>query len=249
MTNDPENSKAKTATDDLVKKTQDTQHRASVRKHMDNGGNPALIATNQTADGDISHEEREKKEEEKIARAAKLSTKIFKDNLEELNARLNELDDLIRNARDKISALDEALRTGDFEQNEDGSFKNSAVEDAIKAYEQKTGKKLDRNDIDAVITAVLWAKDQEEQNIIEWNAERGAVEKKIEDFKNDNTRENTTLSDIDIADTSKPLIKTNVDMTQCFNCAVQGIDEIKTEIELEKIEEFTFEDNIGGLNI
>lgn len=99
--------------------------------------------------------EKKRKEQKKFARDA-----------QDLDEYLDQIADIIAALRNqlaeqldllgRINDMIDGLKRGELpEQNPDGSFADKGVEAKLQAYEKRTGKKLDRNDPDAVANALL----------------------------------------------------------------------------------------------
>ncbi len=231
--------------DKLAKEVQDKQFNAAQRLQMGLGENNALIAVYQTAESNLTPEQKKKKEEEALKRALKTSSKLIK-RMAELDAQIAELQEHIDRLRDEakilqnhIDALQDALDNQDFGLDEDGQLKNKAAERAVAAYEKRNGRKLDRNDIDAITHVLLFTQEQTRQELSLKNAEieektrerdqlqqqrtnleqdaDATLQKATPQQQNSLIQENAALANTQAANITDQEKKTEIDRAQGFN--------------------------------
>lgn len=139
-------------------------------------GNATHAAHRQTGSAAKREEERRK-----FTRAMHAALK----RLDDINNRIGELDNEIAQHQRNIGVIDRMIQelqaNGELEVNEDGTLKNDEYERLRKEYEERTGKKLDPNDPEALMIA-LQEQRRWEQKQLDWkeNERKGLEEEKNE---------------------------------------------------------------------
>lgn len=94
----------------------------------------------------------ERKREAALRRAINDALERMDQQLAAIDLRRGEIAEMLQGAEDVI----ETINNGEaVELDDDGTLKNKAAEKALKEFEKRTGKKVDRNDPDAVLEALI----------------------------------------------------------------------------------------------
>lgn len=143
-------------------------------------GSASLISRNQSGGAIAKKKEEERK---RFVRAVHAALR----RLDEINDRLAELDQEIGQHKENINVIDQMIdelqANGELEVNEDGSLKSDEYERQRKAYEKRTGKKLDPNDPDAMIIALMEQRAWEENQLNRKSRERNELEDEKEELE------------------------------------------------------------------
>jgi len=107
--------------------------------------------------------------------------------MEEIDLRLGELDREISQHKANISVIDRMIEeiqaNGELEVNDDGTLKNDEYERLRKQYEKRTGKKLDPNDSDAMLIALMEQREWEKDQLDRKGRERDELEQEKDDLE------------------------------------------------------------------
>ncbi len=142
--------------DKLAKEVQDKQFNAAQRRQMGLGENNALIAVYQTAESNLTPEQKKKKEEEALKRALKTSSKLIK-RMAELDAQREKFQELADKARARAAEIRESqeyLDTFDALEEIDDALMDFNREEAKKLL-KKRGVDIPNDATDAQIIALL----------------------------------------------------------------------------------------------
>jgi hypothetical protein len=155
---------------------------------MTNGGNnSSVIATNAlSADngmGGSAGKQDDKKKQEELDRLLAQLNDLYRQR-EYLNNRIRENEEKIA----KSEAFDQRatgyisdLEKGKIpEKNADGTFKDQELQEKLKAYEREHGVKVDRNNADALMTAIRKIKEDELRKREEWKRENNDYKKQLD---------------------------------------------------------------------
>lgn len=71
-----------------------------------------------------------------------------------IQTQIDRLEDIVQKTQDRHKAAHQAIEDGDFERNEDGSFKNKAVQELVENWKKRTGQDLPEN-LDPTMLLIL----------------------------------------------------------------------------------------------
>lgn len=130
-------------------------HKTLLNRSMD--ANDGVIgsgyrAINQSESKNVQLSEQNKKDREALSKAARNTQKILDQQLADIDRRLGEIEDMRAGIKRQIAAIENGEGV---ELDEYGSLKDKDAEKSLQEYEKRTGKKVDRNDPEAVHKALL----------------------------------------------------------------------------------------------